>query len=99
MDNLVTNIIELIKSKYTETMICEKFDEEVLNWVDTTVMEEEGLDEYEWYTDYGNGEAEDNIIYELIDEACRELNVEITSPEKIMAYEEIKSHYQCLNYF
>lgn len=54
-----------IKENYSEDAVTEMFDEEVAggNWIDSDQMEEEGYEsEHDYYTDYGNGEAENAVI-------------------------------------
>ena len=60
---------EWIKSNYPEEKITDMFDEEVSsgNWTDREQMEEEGYDsEYDYYIDYGRGEAESAVIDQII---------------------------------
>jgi hypothetical protein len=57
-----------ILQNYTLDKILEMFDEEVFNnWVDKENMENEGYDnEYDYYIDYMNGEAEGAVRDEII---------------------------------
>ena len=94
--SLVTDsIFNYITSNYDEMRIAEELDEEVMNWVDRGQMEEDGIDEFEWYSEYGNGEAEDAIIKNLTDEAQRalQINTKLSVDEQIDLYEKIKEHY------
>ena len=39
------------------------------NWIDTQQMEDEGYEsEYDYYIDYGNGEAEDAVMNEIVND-------------------------------
>ena len=61
---------EWIKQNYNSNRVIEMFDEEVSSgdWIDREQMEEEGYDsEYDYYTDYGHGEAEDAVMNKIID--------------------------------
>jgi len=53
-------IKEYLKSEYPEIKISEMIDEEISEWVDRDDSNFEG-DEYEWYQEYCNGEAEDAV--------------------------------------
>lgn len=60
-----------IKDKYSELKVAEMLDEEINSgkWVDTEQMEEEGYDsEYDYYVDYGRGEAEDAVMDQIVSE-------------------------------
>lgn len=58
-----------ILQNYEEDKVISMFDEEVDggNWIDTEQMEEEGYESnYDYYTDYGHGEAESAVMEEII---------------------------------
>jgi hypothetical protein len=60
-----------IKDKYSELKVAEMLDEEISsgNWVDKDQMEEEGYDsEYDYYVDYGRGEAESEVMDQIVSE-------------------------------
>lgn len=57
-----------IKDNYSEERVTGMLDEEISsgNWVDTEQMEEEGYEsEYDYYVDYGRGEAEDAVMDQI----------------------------------
>ncbi len=65
-DIFFSQIITQIKQENSSVEVIDLFDEEVLNWIDHEQMESEGIEnEYDYYTDFGNGEAE-NVIYESL---------------------------------
>lgn len=58
-----------ILQNYEEDKVIEMFDDEVDggNWIDTDQMEEEGYESnYDYYNNYGHGEAEDAIKEQII---------------------------------
>lgn len=59
---------EFINNLYTNSQVIEMIDDEICNgnWLDDDWEEEGYDDEYEWYRDYGRGEAEDVIMNEFI---------------------------------
>lgn len=63
---VIEDILESIRKEFPEARVAEMLDEEILNWVHSD-WEIDGYDsEYEWYSDYGNGEAEDVVAQEMI---------------------------------
>lgn len=63
---MIEGILDTVRAEYSSERVAEMLDEEILNWVDSE-WEAEGYDsEYDWYSDYGNGEAEDVIILEIM---------------------------------
>ena|GEM_PF-6697914 len=92
---------EWILQTFTEEKVCEMFDEEVCsgNWIDREQMEEEGFEnEYDYYLDFGRGEAEgavmDMIIKEL--ELVYELDF-VSYEDETNLYMFLKTKYDCLN--
>ena len=90
-----------ILENYSEGKVCEMFDEEVTggDWIDREQMEEEGYEsEYDYYTDYGRGEAEsivmDNIIGDL--KSRFELGFDIIGSDTDL-YDFLKDNFDPLN--
>jgi len=70
---------EWIKQNYSEYRVIEMFDEEVSggNWIDRDQMEEEEYEsEYDYYTDYGRGEAESAVMDQIISELKSQFQLE-----------------------
>jgi hypothetical protein len=62
-----SEIFEKIQKDFSDTDICESFDEEIMNWIDRDQMEDEEYEsEYDYYTDYGRGEAESVVFEEIL---------------------------------
>lgn len=62
---------EWIINNYNDMRVSELFDEEVAsgNWTDSEQMEEEGYEsEYDYYVDYGRGEAESAVMEQIIND-------------------------------
>lgn len=60
---------EWIKQNYSKEEVSKMIDDEIFsgNWIDSDQMQEEGYeDEYDWYTDYGHGEAEEAVMQVII---------------------------------
>ena len=65
----VEEAMNKIRDEYTEMDVANILDEETTGggWIDDD-WEEEGYDsEYDWYMDYGRGEAEDVVVDSIID--------------------------------
>jgi hypothetical protein len=58
--------VEKIKKDMSKESILLMIDEQVLEYADEEVMKENDLDEYEYYSEFGNGEAEDDILNNII---------------------------------
>lgn len=88
--------ITKIKEKFTEDFVTSRFDEEVLEWVDSDWKDEYGS-EYDWYVDHNNGEAQDVVIDEIIDWYQSE-HGSISVDEQIELKKKIQEEYECLWY-
>lgn len=58
-----------IKDNYSKDEVIQMFDDEWPNWVDHEQMEDEGYSEdqdYDYYIDYNNGEAQDTVKENII---------------------------------
>lgn len=63
----IKSIVKTITDKFSEEYVVDRFDNELLEWVDND-WEEDGYDsEYDWYIDHSNDEAQDVVLGELID--------------------------------
>ena len=61
---------KLIIDNYSDR-VNQMIDDEINNgnWIDTQQMEDEGYEsEYDYYIDYGNGEAEDAVMNEIVND-------------------------------
>lgn len=91
---------EWIKQNYRPETVTEMFDEEVANgnWIDKEQMEEEGYDsEYDYYIDYGHGEAEDAVANQIINSLKAEFEIEFdTIGDDTNLYDFLKNEYDCL---
>lgn len=88
--------ITKIKEKYSEDEVTSRFDEEVLEWVDSD-WKDEYDSEYDWYMDHNNGEAQDVVIDEMIDWYQSE-HGNISVEEQIELKKKIQGEYECLFY-
>lgn len=89
----VNNLFDFITNKFSNEEVYSQVDEAMYDYIDRDVMEEEGLDEYEYYSEYGRGEAESQVIYDLINEAKKELNITTSSDEVVELFNLIAEHY------
>ena len=89
--------ITKIKDKFPEDEVIDKFDNEILEWVDSD-WEEEFESEYDWYIEHNNGEAQDVIIDELVNWYTSE-HGETSFENKSELIDRIKEEYDVLNYF
>ncbi len=91
-----------IKDNYSEERVAEIFDEEINsgNWIDRDQMEDEGYEsEYDYYIDYGHGEAESAVMDEIISDLKKEyqLNFDELSDETNI-YDFLKNEFENLNH-
>jgi hypothetical protein len=93
LDNNDVNIVfDQIISKYSEEVVLEMLDQEILEWVDID-WEDEYETEYDWYVDHNNGEAEDVIIGQLISEYEQKNNTKLDSDLIYNLSEKLKNYY------
>lgn len=58
-----------ILENYDEEKVLTMLEEERLNWIDYEQMEAEGYEsEYDYYVDYGRGEAESAVVEMIVDD-------------------------------
>ena len=88
--------ITKIKEKYNEDSLTSRFDEEVLEWVDSD-WKDDYDSEYDWYMDHNNGEAQDVVIDDMIDWYQSE-HGNISVEEQIELKKKIQDEYECLWY-
>lgn len=82
-----------IKEKFSEEEVVAMYDEELLEWVDSS-WEEDGYDsEYDWYVDHNNGEAQDVVITQIINWYKKEYNKDLSIDDHSDLFDEIKSEY------
>lgn len=86
-----------IKDNYTDANVDELFDEEVSSgdWIDKEQMEEEGYEsEYDYYIDYGRGEAEDAVMSKIINELKSNFKLDF---DESLIYDFLKDTYDVLS--
>jgi len=90
---MVTN---WINANYKEMKIADMVDDEILNWVDPD-WEGQGFDnEFDWYSEYSNNEAEDAVIDTIINMTERKLNIKLSVKEEIKLNNWLKKKYDFL---
>jgi hypothetical protein len=94
-------ILEYLNINYPDDKVIDMLDDEISsgNWVDED-WNNEHESEYDWYQDFGNGEAEDAVREIIINELISKFNFtydsyKIETGEEI--YETINDLYDCLN--
>ena len=87
-------LLEFLEKNYSEEKVVEMFDEEILNWVKED-WNEDYETEYDWYIDFRNGEAEDEVISNITNDIRKALpNL---SPA-IDIEDVLKEKYEILDY-
>ncbi len=72
---MVKRIKEEILKENTIEEIISMIDDAKLDYIDYDQMEEEGIkDEFEYYNEYNNFEAEDSVLNSLVEYACVNLD-------------------------
>lgn len=89
-----------ILENYDEQRVVNMLDEARLDYVDYEQMEEEGYEsEYDYYIDYGRGEAESHVVEEIISDLERKFKLEFDKlDEDTNIYEFLRSIFDCLQY-
>jgi len=85
---------------FDDERVVAMLDEEIPEWVDRESMENEGYEsDYDWYIDYGRGQAESAVVKQLVDEvsAVRGLSFD-PSGESTDLYAFIRQTHLCLDY-
>ena len=59
-------VIAYIKENFKEESVCNDLDNEILQWLDED-WNDEFESEYDWYGEYGKGEAEDVVRKDIVD--------------------------------
>ena len=84
-----------IKEHFPEDKVISKFDEEILEWVDSD-WEDDYESEYEWYVYHNNGEAQDVVINEIINWFTEEYKKSLNGDQHVELFDAIKNQYDCL---
>ena len=89
-----------IREKYSDDTICSMFDDEVYSgdWIDREQFEDEGYEnEYDYYIDYGHGEAESVVINIVLKEiqSLFELDFDMYG-EGVSLHRFMCEEYSCL---
>ena len=99
------DILCFLEKDFPELKVAEMLDEEILEWVDSDWRQDlvrdgysgEDINEFNWYQDYGRGEAEDNVIGRMIASLRVKYNSgkEFNENLKERLYDRIREEY-CL---
>ena len=90
---MVTN---WINANYKEMKVAEMLDDEIMNWIEPD-WEDDGIDnEFDWYQEYSNGEAEDAVRDNIISSAERALKIKFSTTEEIKLNDWLKNKYDFL---
>jgi len=71
---MIEKIMQDIKNDYSEKKVLEDLDEEILNWAGPHWEEDGYENQYEWYAEFNNKEAEAAIIEQLINHWVHKYN-------------------------
>ena len=86
--------ITRVKEEYSDDEVASRYDDEMMNWVDSDWEEDGDYDsEYDWYIDHNNGEAQDVVIGEIIDWYKRTYDKDMSDEDYSDLFDEIKSEY------
>lgn len=81
-----------IKEHFSEEDVMDKFDNEILEWVDGD-WSDDYESEYDWYIDHNNEEAQDVVISELISWYEKEYKKQVSPEEHVELYTDLKDYY------
>lgn len=92
--------ITRVKEKYSDDEVASRYDDEMMNWIDSDWEEDGDYDsEYDWYIDHNNwiiktnGEAQDVVIGEIISWYKNTYDKDISDDDYSDLFDEIKSEY------
>lgn len=82
-------ILQYLQENYPEERIDQMIDDEIVSgdWVDDDWEEEDCEDEYDWYENFGHGEAEDAVKDEIVKEIENHFNI-----SDDLYYQETEEH-------
>lgn len=80
-DDKINSLISYIVKNYNEEEIVSKIEKKAIDEYVPNDWETKAKDEIEWYEKYGRGEAEEDIIKEIIQEASRRKSVTLSATE------------------
>lgn len=81
-----------IKEHFSKEDVLDKFDNEVLEWVDEDWSDDYDS-EYDWYVDHNNDEAQDVVLSKLISWYEREYKKQVSTEEQVELYDNLKEYY------
>ncbi len=89
-----------ILENYDEEKVIEMKDEKIHEYVDIEQMEHEGYEsEYDYYVDYGRGEAESDVIRGILTHLKSRFNLTFDEyDEETNLYQFLKDVFEPLNY-
>jgi len=79
-------IVAYLNDNWNENDLTSQLDNEIMNWVEDDWKENHDS-EYDWYVDFGNGEAEDVIRQEIYEEVLKEFDISLNEYSEIIEEE------------
>lgn len=94
-------VLEFLELNYPEDRVIQMVDEEIASgdWIDEDWNDEHET-EYDWYQDFGRGEAENSIRTQIIDELIKKIGFTYKSYNEEVGeeiYETINNIYEILD--
>jgi len=87
-------IVKYIKENFSEEKVLNDLDQEILQWLDED-WNDEFESEYDWYGEYGNGEAEDVVRNDIINNILTKS--ELIIDKEIDLYEIVNEIFSILD--
>lgn len=96
---MIEDIFKKIKAEYSEDKIAGLLDEKIPEWLEEG-WEEEYEDAYEAHCELGRGEAEEEVIKDIIGVSLNKYypNQKLSSGERLKLREKITEEYDILNF-
>jgi hypothetical protein len=94
MESIVKSIAEFIEKNYPEERVTGMLDEEILEWSDWEEDDEDYENEYDWYKDHNNNEAEDEVIKVISEDVKKNFQ---NIPKEVDLEDIIKDKFQILS--
>ena len=88
-------VIDRIREDHPADEFLAELDETIIGYCDYEQMEDEGIeDEFEWYSNFGSGEAESDVIEQnYIVKTSKEMGIQLTTDEHCEMFDELNEFY------
>lgn len=80
-EDKVNDVISFIVKNYNEEEVVSKIEKKAIDEYIPSDWESKAQDEIQWYEKYGQGQAEEDVIREIVQEASRKKSITLSSSQ------------------